>query len=437
VAAGFLLVVAGRWQAWRSLGWALSGLGLLFYGMHVMGLGVEPIRQHPAVAAQLAGLAEDPWLAFGAATLLTAVIQSSGATVALAMALTAQGALDVSAALPIVVGANVGTCATAVLAALGAGREGRRVAAVHLGFKLLAALLVMPFAGPLGRLMTDLLGGAGAGPERAVASVHTVFNVTLAVLFLPVCSRLAGLLGRLVPRGPGGTERIRSTLVSSLAGTPAVALMAAERVLSGMGQRCAAMLRLMLDAMEDDSGHKVERAVRADDEVDAIYSGLSGGLARLSQGGLSRDSAARQGRIMYAAKLFEEAGDLVSQDLGKLAERLERDGLSFSMGAMANLRRFGRAAADGLERAARAAAGEANPCAPDDGAVEREHRELLAAHFDQLARGVTDAGLTGSIYPDALAVLRDIRLVTVGIERALAEPSGDGGPAGRQEKGAG
>ena len=429
VAAGFLVRLLSRWQVWKSVGWALIGFGLLFYGMHVMTQGVAPIRGDEAVRARLAALAANPLLGALAAALLTAVIQSSGATVALAMTLASTGVIGPGQALPIVIGANVGTCATALIAGVGAGHRGRQVAAAHLGFKLLAAVIVLPFAMPLGRWIAALSASMGAGPERAVANQHMAFNILMAAFFLPFAPRLAVLLGRLVPRRATGAEKLKQKLSESLSGQPSAALLAAQRALADMGARSAAMLREALPALEQGGGRRIEELKLRDDEVDAIFVALSSYLARISRDGLSRQQAARQARVLYLAKLFEEVGDLISRDLVKLAAKRAERGVEFSMESAAALRRFGGAALEELEKVAAAAdregASELAALAGGAEGIEAEYRELVAAHFQQVCRGVADAGETGSIYPDALSALRDVRRTTAEIARVIAaDPKG-------------
>lgn len=423
VAVGFIVRLVGRWQVWKNVGWALIGFGLLFYGMHVMGEGVRPIREDPALAARLAeGLARHPWLAALAAMGLTAVIQSSGATVALAMTLAVAGAIKPADALPIVVGANVGTCATALIASVGAGHEGRKVAVAHLGFKLLAALLVLPFAGLLGGWIAGL--SEWAGPGRRVANLHVFFNVAMAGLFLPFCGRLAELFGKLVPRRASEAERVARRLSAALSDEPAAALLAAERTLGDMATRTAAMFREALAVLEEGGGRRIEELKLADDQLDAIYAALVSCMAGLSHHGLTRAQAARQSRVLYLARQFEEIGDLVSRDLAKLAAKRASRDAQFTMESLAALRRFGGEVLGELERIAAAAGREGATELADLAAagerIDEEYRGLVAGHFQQVSRGVAEARQTGSIYPDVLAALRDVRRTVAEVARVLA-----------------
>jgi len=426
VVAGMPLVLFGRWRAWKSAGWVLAGLGLMFFGMQLMTAGAEPVRSSPAAGAFLAGLARHPLLAALAGAGLTAAIQSSGAAVALVMTMAGAGALAPESLLPMVAGINVGACAPAVVAAAGAGREGRRLAVAYVGFKVLGAALVLPFAGVLGRLGLEATAAAGGGAARAVANLHTAYNLGLALVFLVPAGRLAAIFARLVPARAGRIEQIAGRVSAELAGAGAGALAAAGRELAEMGRRTAVLLREGLLALEQGGGRRIESLKALDDEVDAFYLAMSRTLSRLA-GQLPPGPEAAQGaRLLYAAELFEEVGDLVSRDLAKLAEKRAALDAEFSMESLAALRRSGGEALRELEQVAAAAGGGEGGAGPAGAAgrrerIEAEHRALLAEHFEQLRLGVAEADATASIYPDALAVIRDVRRAAADIAAALAE----------------
>ena len=197
-----------------------------------------------------------------------------------------------------------------------------------------------------------------------------------------------------------------------------------------MGRRTERLVREGLRALEEGGERRIEGLKPLDDEIDVTFSTLSSYLSRLPASGLSAGDAARLTRILYVAKLYEEIGDLVSRDLARLAGKRAFKDLEFSMESRAAIHRFGTAAADDLARLSEViehepvTAGARDP-APGGAAVapvaavEDEHRRLLSDHFGQLSRGVAEAGETAKIYPDALAVLRDIRRTSAEIARVV------------------
>lgn len=199
-----LLVPAGRRKALRGAGQLLLGFGLLFLGMRGMEAAAAPLARSPALPALFLRM-QSPLRGLLAGAGVTAVIQSSSASVGILQALSSTGAVTWGAAVPILLGQNIGTCVTPLLAGLGASAAGRRAALLHLLLNLagagvfllgLALLPPPPFWGePIGK------GG--------IAWFHTFFNVTVTALFLPFTGRLERLVCRLIPeRRPEPLPRV-------------------------------------------------------------------------------------------------------------------------------------------------------------------------------------------------------------------------------------
>src|SRR5262249_29784483 len=139
--------------------------------------------------------AETPILGVAAAAAFTALVASSAATIGLALALASHGLLTLPAAVPLVLGANIGTCVTALTASLGSTTEARPVAVAHVGFKLLGAAIVLPFLDPFVRLTAM----SASDPARQIANAHTFFNVGISLVFLPFQGWAARLIMAAVP----------------------------------------------------------------------------------------------------------------------------------------------------------------------------------------------------------------------------------------------
>lgn len=184
----------------RRAGAALLALAMLSAGF---GLIARPGPGGLPAAGVLRAAAAGPPGAFLAGLALTAVLFSSGFTIAVAQGLAAAGALPLRAGLAFVCGANVGTTSDVLLAALGLGPRGRAAALFHLGFKLLGASAGLLLAGP----MAAALAGAGVPAARALAHAHAALNLASAVLLWPMIPGLADLAARRAPGGPGGIRR--------------------------------------------------------------------------------------------------------------------------------------------------------------------------------------------------------------------------------------
>ena len=141
----------GKRRLLKDLGHAVLGFGLIFLGLKLMIEGMEPLKDSAIVAQALLAFAETPILGVAASAAFAALVASSAATIGLVLALASHGLLTLPGALPLVLGANIGTCVTALTASLGSSTEARRVAVAHVGFKLLGVAIVLPFLDPVRR----------------------------------------------------------------------------------------------------------------------------------------------------------------------------------------------------------------------------------------------------------------------------------------------
>jgi phosphate:Na+ symporter len=184
----------------QQAGTALFGLGLVFFGLAQMGAAVEPLKQSGRFAAWMAGL-ERPLVGLAAGALTTLVIQSSSATLGIAITLASQGLLSLPAGVAVMLGAEIGTCADTLVATLGRSREALRAGVFHLAFNVASAAVGLAFVAPLARLAQSLGGDAA----RQIANAHVAFNVLGVVAALLVLGPAARALERLLPARPAGS----------------------------------------------------------------------------------------------------------------------------------------------------------------------------------------------------------------------------------------
>lgn len=196
--AGFLTARLAKGPRTRAMGRALFGFGLLFAGMDAMSAALAPLAASPRFPGLMERVADAPWLGMVLGASLTAAVQSSSAAVALLQSLAAGSGLDMAGALPILVGCNIGTTVTALIAAAGQSRDAKRTALAHTLFNLsggLLFLLLRPGFTALVRAVTP----AGAGAARQIADAHTLFNLLCAAVWLPLTPVMEKLVRSLIP----------------------------------------------------------------------------------------------------------------------------------------------------------------------------------------------------------------------------------------------
>lgn len=203
MAVGFGLFVIARHSArWRSVGLSVLGLGLVFFGLRFIGDAVAPLRDDPQVLAWMIGL-ERPLIGAAVGMGLTIVLQSSSAMLGVVITLAGEGMITLPAALAVMIGAEIGTCADTLIASIGRSVAAVRAGVFHLIFNLTSAALGLLVLGPLGAV-AGLLPGGGDLP-RQIANAHVLFNVFGVLLFVAFVPMIASVLQRAIPDA-GGDE---------------------------------------------------------------------------------------------------------------------------------------------------------------------------------------------------------------------------------------
>ena len=194
IAVGAIMALFSKKDATKNIGFVILGFGLLFYGMKVMSDTMKPLRSNPTFNSILTSF-ENPFMGILAGAAFTALIQSSSATTGIVITLASGGSITLEAGIPLIFGANVGTCVTALLAGLNASREAKRVAIAHVTFNLLGVGLfcfwIPTFA--------EFISQTSDNIPRQIANAHTIFNILATVVFIPFTPLVAKLILQYFP----------------------------------------------------------------------------------------------------------------------------------------------------------------------------------------------------------------------------------------------
>ncbi len=205
LAAGLLLAFIPRAERWRRAGLTLFAVGLIFFGLHVIGEAVAPLEGHPDLLRWMERM-ETPLLGAVAGCVATILIQSSSATMGIIITLASQGLVSLPAGVAMMLGAEIGTCADTLVATIGRSRGAVRAGLFHLVFNIVTVALGLLL---VHQLTAWAAGTAGGDVPRQIANAHVAFNVLGVLLFLPFTRWVAGLLLRVVPEGrdePAGSR---------------------------------------------------------------------------------------------------------------------------------------------------------------------------------------------------------------------------------------
>ena len=194
IAIGAIMSLFSKKDTAKNIGFVILGFGLLFYGMKVMSDTMKPLRSNPTFNSILVSF-ENPFVGILAGAVFTALIQSSSATTGIVITLASGGSITLEAGIPLIFGANIGTCVTALLAGLNASREAKRVAIAHVTFNVIG-VAVFCFWIPT---FADMIAQTSDNVPRQIANAHTIFNIIATAIFIPFTTIIAGLIIRFFP----------------------------------------------------------------------------------------------------------------------------------------------------------------------------------------------------------------------------------------------
>lgn len=402
VVAGFFLM--NSFRRVRNLGQSVFGFGLVFYSLKLVLAAAEPVRYVPELTAALARIGHVPWLGFLSALLFTALIRSSAATIGIVVGLAFTGLVDLSAAIPFILGANIGSGFTALLAAWRGPVEARRVAVGHLLFKVIVVGLCLPFLS----LLTRLALFSARDIPRQVANAHTIVNLFALLVFLPLLGPYERLLGRLVPAGRRDRFGPRYLDSSSLE-APALAVAQAMREVLRMADRVLLMYNRSLEVFlrRDKEGRR--ELIALDDQVDRLEESLTGFLARISQEELSEQLSRKTVALFHITDDLEHIADIVSKSLMAHAAKRIEHGLAFSEPGLEEIRSFHAQVGENLKTALACIASWDLDLARrlvscKDWGLERKH-ELHNKHLERLSQGLRESIDTSAVHLDYISDL--------------------------------
>jgi len=333
VAIGFFMMFTAKRDKVKYYGMMIMGIGLVFYGMGLMSSGMAPLRTYEPFLAILRGL-ENPIAGILAGAAFTAVVQSSAATVGIAIAMASEGLLALPAGIALALGANIGTAVTTAIMGVMSSKsiEAMRASAVHVVFNVLGTLIWLPFIWLLVDLAVwaspvsaDLEGTARAAAEvpRQIANANTMFNVINTLLFIGFTGWFAKLAERLVPERekPEGVLIEPEFLDEAALRAPAVALQQVRLELGRMGDITLGMLRDIGPAFATQDLAAFEEVARRDDEVDILEEAILHYLGRIRMGMMTEEESEEFQALMIASDNLENLADVIETDITALARR--------------------------------------------------------------------------------------------------------------------
>ena len=343
IGIGFLMQFVGRTQKVKSIGSILLGFGILFLGISFMKEAFEPLKNSPGAQNALIWLGQNPILAVLAGTVMTMLLQSSSASIAMVQVLAFQGAfgmewdLVLRVTIPFILGDNIGTTITAQLAALRTSHNGKRVAMGHTVFNTIGVLYMLPLVwlGLFGKLVIWVtpweLSQSTIMVHLAVA--HSVFNVFNTFLFLPIIQWLEAVVMKILPITDRELAEQPVVLERHLFNTPVIALGQAKREIIRMAERAREGVQQAIEGLIEETRRKLQQAMVIEDIIDEFQLGITSYLAALSREQLSDEVSTKLPVLLHTVNDLERVGDH-AVNIVEIAERKIGQKLSFSDNAL-------------------------------------------------------------------------------------------------------
>lgn len=325
IAIGFGMIFFGKNESTKHSGAMLFGLGLLFGGMGIMSEAMYPLRSFPPFLDLMARM-ENPLLGILVGAGFTALVQSSAATTGIAIVMAAEGLMSLPAGIALALGANIGTCATALLAAIGKPVAARRAAGAHVLFNVLGVLVWLPIIGLLAELATaaspahpELVGAARMAEEvpRQIANAHTIFNVTNTMIFIWFTGFFARAVEKLVPDRVVVTKEIivPKFLDEALLATPTLAMRAARFEGHRLGEIALDMVNQVGPAIRSRDVGQFDEIEKKDDQISVLKEKIMEYLGEIYKQELTSDESRLLLRLMRGVDEAQRVSTVVRNDL--------------------------------------------------------------------------------------------------------------------------
>jgi len=329
IAIGFLLYIFSRKQSIRSISITILGFGILFLGMNLMSESIEPLKNSEWFDRTLVNL-EDPFFGILIGAALTALIQSSSAFIGILIVLSGQGLISLNAAVPLLIGANIGTAITAIIAAANGSSESKQVALAHTVFKIVGAAIIVWFIPRFVELIESLTPGDDA-VGRQIANAHTVFNTIIALLFLPFTNGFSRLIQKILPyRAEKHVAPSTWYIDPNMLHNPSLSLSLSRQEVMRMMEIAQRMTEEIIVPFMERNCMILEKIREREKEMNFLRDAINKYLVQIVRQDVTSNQVEEAYQMMYAVDEYEQIGDVLSVNLMDKAEKWCANNYNFS-----------------------------------------------------------------------------------------------------------
>ncbi len=381
-AIGIVLIMGSKSESKnKDTGEILIGFAILMFGMETMSGSVSGLADNPSFTKLMTAFS-NPVLGMAIGAILTAIIQSSSASVGILQALCATGAVHYSVALPIIMGQNIGTCVTSIISSIGASKNARRAAMIHLYFNLIGTTLFMVTFYSINSCINFAFLSKSAN-AAGIAVIHSLFNIVATIILFPFSNLLVKLAEVTIPDGKK-KEELPTDIVSideRFLETPAFAMELCRGKVREMAKLTQTAINLALEVLLTYDAKKAEEVIRLECVADKYEDILGTYLVKLSGKNISTADSQSMSIILHSISDFERISDH-AMDIVKSAEEINTKGLSFTKHARGEIEVLARAVNDICNLTVESF------CLDDD--IKATHVEPLEEVIDTLSKKIKE-----------------------------------------------
>lgn len=421
IGVGAFIVLFVNKEKYRQVGEILVGFGVLFIGLSFMSSSITPYKDAPIFATAFRGLGKNPILGILTGAIVTAIIQSSSASVGILQTLALNGVVSWNSAIYITLGQNIGTCVTALISSAGANRTAKRAAVIHLLFNVIGAVVfgILMFAI---FTMNPVFAG-GQVTSVGISIFHTVFNISNTLLLFPFAKQLVTFSGRIIREKP---ERLAAAEISMtsvdeevlerphldlrILSSPSFAIQSAAEQVVHMGELAREHVEISMGSVFDVSEEKIRRSDALEKTLDVFEKDLTEYLVHLSHESLTEQQIQTVSHLLFTVSDLERIGDHCD-NIAELASSLVQGHVQLSGDAVEDLKDIKDVVLKTVDLAISSRNRESIMDAKrvymleDD--VDSMEEDMRHNHMERLSKGLCSAD-TGIVFLDILSNLERI-----------------------------
>ncbi len=409
VIVGVVVMLTGKRRSTKDIANIVIGFGLLFIGITTMSQAVEPLKSSEAFVNIFVTLGKNPLLGILAGALVTAVIQSSSASVGILQSLAAAGLVPFSAAIYIIMGQNIGTCVTAILSSLGAKKNAKTAALMHLLFNIIGTIIFSMAAIAFFTIVRPVWA-SGSITQTEISLAHTVFNVATTVILFPVSGWIMNLAKKIGNVKEDEQDRSKVLLDERMLETPSIALQSTVNETLRMGEVVRGSLETARRVLYTKDSKDIEALKEDEDVVDKLCAGITAYAIRLGTLQISEKEHQTVAHLLQILSDIERVSDYC-ENISEFAETLVEKKVSFSTVAREHLDEMMDASIDSftyaLEAVREDSVDKAMVVVEKETRVDELEIQLRSMHIRRLAKNEcsTEAGI---VFLDTLVCLERI-----------------------------